>query len=109
MEGLRKSIENAINRNSAENGSNTPDFILAQYLLACLKAFDEGVNRREEWYGRTAAPFVDPGATPPGAMLGECVGHLGPPSNTATPHPKGPTCSYWRALAPDTAKEGRDP
>lgn len=28
--------------------------------------------------------------------LGWCVGHLGPPSNTAEPHPKGETCSLWK-------------
>jgi hypothetical protein len=39
-------------RASAENGSNTPDFILAQYLTSCLAAFDEAVNAREKWYGR---------------------------------------------------------
>jgi hypothetical protein len=31
------------------------------------------------------------------------LAHLGPPSNTASPHPKGPTCS------PDTAKEEQEP
>jgi hypothetical protein len=30
--------------------------------------------------------------------LGECSGHLGPPGNTATPHAKGPTCSFWKPL-----------
>lgn len=47
---LREDIENAINRNSAENGSNTPDFILAEYLTDCLAAFDKAVLRRAEWY-----------------------------------------------------------
>jgi hypothetical protein len=48
------------------------------------------------------------GLAPDMATLGTCVGHLGPPSNTGTPHPKGPTCSLWSscALALDTAKEG---
>lgn len=36
MTDLRKEIEIAINRCSAENGSNTPDFILAQFLVECL-------------------------------------------------------------------------
>lgn len=49
---LRNDIEHAINCNSAENGSNTPDFILAQYLEACLEAFDCAVYAREKWYGR---------------------------------------------------------
>jgi hypothetical protein len=49
---LREAIESAINRHSAENGSDTPDFILARYLTACLEAFDAGVNDRDKWYGR---------------------------------------------------------
>lgn len=50
MEKLRKEIEEAINRNSAENGSNTPDFILAEYLIQCLAAFDAACNARTKWY-----------------------------------------------------------
>ena len=53
---LRYDIEQVIDRNSAENGSNTPDCILARYLTACLAAFDEAVNARESWYGRVPKP-----------------------------------------------------
>jgi len=49
---FRKEIEQTINKYSQENESNTPDFILAEYLTDCLKSFDKAVNRREEWYGR---------------------------------------------------------
>jgi hypothetical protein len=45
--GLREDIESAINCNSAENGSNTPDFILAEFVRGCLVAFDAAVNERE--------------------------------------------------------------
>lgn len=37
---LEEEIREAINRNSFENGSNTPDFILATYLIDCLAAFE---------------------------------------------------------------------
>ena len=47
---LRTDIEMAINRNSAENGSDTPDFILAEYLMTCLEAFDKTVHARSDWY-----------------------------------------------------------
>ena len=40
----------AINKCTRENASNTPDFILADYLLDCLKAFDFAVRARTEWY-----------------------------------------------------------
>ncbi len=63
MSDLRKQIEEALNRESAENGSNTPDFILAEFLIDSLAAFDKSVVRREEWYGRrdsdTEAPHAD--------------------------------------------------
>lgn len=49
---FRKEIEQTINKYSQENESDTPDFILAEYLTDCLKSFDKAVNRREEWYGR---------------------------------------------------------
>ena len=53
---LREDIQAAINQHSAENTSNTPDFILAQYLEQCLAAFDTAVQQRETWYGRDARP-----------------------------------------------------
>ena len=45
-----------INRCCQENASNTPDFILAQYLGACLDAWNAAVQQRETWYGRDATP-----------------------------------------------------
>lgn len=40
-----------------ENGSNTPDFILAQYLVNCLLSFNSAVQCREKWYGREKLPL----------------------------------------------------
>ena len=59
MNDLRKDIETAINRHSAENGSDTPDFILAEYLIACLAAYDQAVTAREKWYGRACGSVKD--------------------------------------------------
>lgn len=56
MSELEKKIEKAINSVSAENASNTPDYILAQYLMACLAAFNTATQQRETWYGRDARP-----------------------------------------------------
>jgi hypothetical protein len=50
---FRKELEQAINRNSRESGSNTPDFILAEYLSECLAAFDKASRARERWYGKS--------------------------------------------------------
>ena len=47
---FRKDLEHLINCNCMENGSDTPDFILAEYLSNCLKAFDSAVKQRTKWY-----------------------------------------------------------
>lgn len=49
---FRKELETLINKHSLENGSDTPDFILADYVSKCLKTFDETIQAREQWYGR---------------------------------------------------------
>ena len=36
-----------INKHSMENGSDTPDYILCDYLIRCLSAFDIAVNARD--------------------------------------------------------------
>ena len=53
---LTEDFRLAINRRSAENGSDTPDFILAGFLAACLRSFDRSVRARERWYGRMPVP-----------------------------------------------------
>lgn len=45
---FRDALEALINRESMENGSDTPDFVLAEYLVRCLEAFDAAVRHREE-------------------------------------------------------------
>lgn len=50
-EALTDDIATALNRHCAENGSNTPDWILAEYLVGCLERFDMASRRRERWYG----------------------------------------------------------
>jgi hypothetical protein len=56
MNSFEKELESLINRFSKENESNTPDFILAQYLDNCLKTFNQAVQQRETWYGRDPRP-----------------------------------------------------
>lgn len=48
---LEKSLAKLLNRHCVENGSNTPDFILAEFMLASLKAFENASKARENWYG----------------------------------------------------------
>jgi len=49
---FRTELEQLLNRHSKENESNTPDFILANFILSSLAAFDSAVREREIWYGR---------------------------------------------------------
>lgn len=50
---FKKELESLINRHGRENVSNTPDFILAQYLLDCLENFNRTSLAREKWYGKS--------------------------------------------------------
>jgi len=56
MTTFEEDLRSAINRTSQENASNTPDFILAQYLKGCLDAFNTATQQRETWYGRDGRP-----------------------------------------------------
>lgn len=51
-DALRTELAALLNKHSAENGSDTPDFVLAQFLLNCLHAFDVAVADRTRWYGK---------------------------------------------------------
>lgn len=48
---FRADLQTVINRYSRENGSNTPDFILADYLAGCLAAYDAALTARDKWFG----------------------------------------------------------
>lgn len=50
-----------LNSHNMERMSNTPDFILARYLVACLRSFNYGTGERELWYGHSH----EPGSRPP--------------------------------------------
>jgi hypothetical protein len=47
---LQKAISQAINSLSAEKGSGTPDFILAEFLTDCLMAWNKATRKRNDWY-----------------------------------------------------------
>lgn len=56
-------IRDTINRHSKENGSNTPDFILACYLIDALNAFNKAVKHRAYWHGHETQPSPPPAMT----------------------------------------------
>lgn len=45
---LRSELCDLLNRHSREDVSDTPDFILRDFMLDALKSFEKAVNRREE-------------------------------------------------------------
>lgn len=47
---FQEELRALLNRHSRESGSNTPDYILAQYLVMCLAAWEQATNARDEWY-----------------------------------------------------------
>jgi hypothetical protein len=49
---FEKELKKLINVYSRENVSDTPDYILAEYMNSCLIAFNVAVKRREVHYGR---------------------------------------------------------
>ncbi|TXH15680.1 MAG: hypothetical protein E6R03_06790 [Hyphomicrobiaceae bacterium] len=86
----------AINSCSRESGSNTPDFLLAGFLLGCLQSFDTVVQRRTAWYGGYSGlsptptredPVIRDGKNPP------------PPTGTEPKIPPPPPSSGSRRLA----------
>lgn len=71
-----KELEEVINRNCMENGSNTPDFMLAEYMFWCLRGFDKFVNMREYWYGRENVA--------PGGSSGDLSVNIDDPAGTVS-------------------------
>lgn len=52
LTAFEQDLRRLINRYSMENASDTPDNILAEYLCACLKAYNVAANQRRKWYSR---------------------------------------------------------
>jgi len=47
---FKKELEGLINRHSMENGSNTPDMLLAEYLTECLSVWNRIIKARDKWW-----------------------------------------------------------
>lgn len=64
MDAFEKDLEHLLNKHSMENDSNTPDFILAHFLVECLQCWNDAVPARENWYGRTPKVIGGTGDVP---------------------------------------------
>lgn len=49
---FHEELRQLLNRHSKENPSNTPDYILADYLIACLDIFGATLEQRDRWWGQ---------------------------------------------------------
>lgn len=76
-----------LNRHSKENGSNTPDFILADYLEMCLAAFDATSRARERWYGKELRIG--------GGVIGGDVTAAAPPAPPEQPRDEEAQCAAY--------------
>ena len=47
---FRRELVSLINRYSVENNSNTPDFIIAGYIIHCLEAYDMAAMANGMWH-----------------------------------------------------------
>jgi hypothetical protein len=51
LSDLERELTSLLNRYCAESVSDTPDFILANFVLESLKVFNETTRRRDQWWG----------------------------------------------------------
>jgi hypothetical protein len=58
LEEFERELQGLINRYSIENMSDTPDFILAEYLVECLQNFSTITRKRSNWYSKGEKPKV---------------------------------------------------
>jgi len=58
---LRRELITLLNTASRENLSNTPDFMLADFMLGCLETYERVVSARAAWSRvlRVMEPDVD--------------------------------------------------
>jgi len=47
---MEKELQKLLNKYSEDNKCNTPDFILAKYLIGCLDAFEVATGANIEWH-----------------------------------------------------------
>lgn len=60
MGTFESELTDLLNRHSMENESNTPDYLLAEFLIGCLKNWNKVTQKREVFYGRpTDFPKTD--------------------------------------------------
>jgi hypothetical protein len=62
-ESLERDLERLLNQHSVENGSNTPDYVLASLLKATLDTWELHMKERDRWWGNRS--ILGPGNSHP--------------------------------------------
>ncbi len=55
---FKQDLTKLLNKYNRENQSDTPDFILARFILDSVKAFDAAARVRDVWYEHHCAPAM---------------------------------------------------
>ena len=50
MSDFQKDLENLINHHNIDGESNTPDYVLASYLMTCLDNYHAVISSRDGFY-----------------------------------------------------------
>jgi len=48
---FKEELRSLLNRHCKENDSNTPDYLLAEYLIGCLEIYNKTLVARDKWFG----------------------------------------------------------
>lgn len=49
-DNLTRELSNLLNRYNADNWANTPDFILAEHLMGCLRQYRATLEHTRTWH-----------------------------------------------------------
>jgi hypothetical protein len=49
---FKEDLTQLLNKHNMESGSDTPDFVLADYLCDCLMILGFAIGRRDKWYSK---------------------------------------------------------
>lgn len=52
IEDIKRELAELINKYNLENESNTPDYIIAEYLYNCLENYNLITKLKDKWYGK---------------------------------------------------------
>ena len=68
---FEEELRSLINQHSVEGKSDTPDFILAEYVTRCLDNFADTMKARDHWWGFKTTKMLQ---TPTPEYCGDCDG-----------------------------------